>query len=220
MRLGKVAYGLALLGVGILSAVMVPWSDDYLTSRIKQLKPVTLANLVHAKTSNETLDLLIEGRISRKSVAILHDLVAYESARGVRDIRGEIAWVPDQKATPPLWLDLADGAVQIGGDYQLSGNLQTITEATMRYSGLSVGDAVIVIGKVMAGTTDLMLSADNVVRGTREQFLHRPANYLGLGIGSFLLLSGLASMGWLLHQGYSPFGNRETGRRDSAGSGT
>jgi hypothetical protein len=209
LRLGQFAFSLVLMGCATIGAVWWQRSNDYVDAQLRLLTPLSRSELELANTEGGHL---IEGSISPTNPVLAHELVAYEQSRAVRDIRDERVWVPDSKQSPTLIVDLADGPVEIGGDYQLGGKLRTHTDGVTLFAGLGMGDVVVVLGKRQPGAAGVRLDASHVVRGTQAEVLRRGINYWGLGIGGALVVLGLTVMGWLLAQGYSPFGRRQTGR--------
>ena len=207
--MGQFAFSLVLMGGATIGTVWLQRSNDYVDTQIRLLTPLSRSELLLTTTDDVAL---IEGRISQTNTVVAHALVAYEQSREVRDIRNEPVWVPDSKQTPTIIVDLADGPVEIGGEYQLGGDLRTQTDGVMRYTGLGIGDAVMVLGKRQPWTAGVRLDASYVVRGTRAEVFQRRINYWGFGMGGALVVLGLGMMGWLLGQGYSPFGKRRTGR--------
>lgn len=209
LRLGQFAFSLVFVGCAIVATILMHQSKDSLDATLRKLTPLSRGELLATQPDAASL---IEGRISAGNEVLAHTMVAYERTRAVRDIRNDTVWVFESRQAPSIVVDLADGPVQIHGDYVLGGNLHTQTDGAVRYAGLKPGDPVVVIGKHMPGAAVVRIDATYVLRGTRAELLQSRVNYWGLGVGGAFLALGLGIMAWLLRQGYSPFGKRSTGR--------
>ena len=127
-----------LTGGATIGTVWLQRSNDYVDAQLRLLTPLTRSEL---ELTNTDGGRLIRGNISPTNTVLAHALVAYEQSRAVRDIRDERVWVADSRQTPTLIVDLADGPVEIGGDYLLVGDLRLHTDGATRYAGLDIGGA-------------------------------------------------------------------------------
>ena len=203
--LGRTAFGMLLLGFALIIATLFNPSSNALAAQVRQLKPTTRTDLLSGDQRGE---ILIEGRISRKNEVLAQSLVAYQRTRAGRDSRNDIVWSLEDIQNPPLQIDLADGSVIVAGNYSLLGSLLAKLEGDYRYEGFAVGDSVLVIGEALPGNSEMQLSANYIMRGTRAEYTSRSVAALPMLIGLGMFLGGAATLSWLLWRGNSPFPNR------------
>lgn len=130
-------------------------------------------------------EVLIEGRISARARPRFREFVAYvrDEYRG-NDSDGDAQWVEDERLTPQLLLELADGRVEIvNQDYRLEQPTtswqesdllqwsQGSGEGTKRYRGFAAGATVLAIGTAAQGDEFAGISATVLAGGTRSSYL-------------------------------------------------
>ena len=178
-----IGFGLVFLAIGIVMATVAAQQAGAEATRAERLRPLTLAALDDSQPGREAL---IEGRISDRNPALFQQLVAYvrEEYRG-RDDNDREKWEEDERRTPPLLIDVTDGAVPLANDsYALDSPPHTWPESqsslvwngftgqgTKRYRGLQAGDPALAIGTLVAGSEGLELQAERVYGGTRSSYI-------------------------------------------------
>jgi len=209
LRLGQTAFGLIVAGLAILGTALFSRPSPSTVDRIEQLTPLSRAELLAAPAAS---DVLIEGRISDRNEVLGHGFVAYTRDHGVPDIRNDTVWRTDEDATPALVVAMADGPITVAGNYRLSGNLPVIVEGDYRYTGLAVGDQVMVIGRPAFGNIAEQIHSASIILGSHASYPRPGINPLPLIFALGLIAVGGGIMAWLLRRGYRPFGNPQTGR--------
>ena len=178
-----IGFGLVFLAIGLIMATVAARQAGAEAARAEQLRPLTVAMLDDSQPGREAL---VEGRISDRNPALFQQFVAYirEEYRG-RDDDDREKWEEDERRTPPLLIDLADGIVPLANDnYALDSPPHTWQESqsslvwngftgegTKRYRGLRAGDAALAIGTLVAGPEGLELQAERVYGGTRDSYI-------------------------------------------------
>ncbi|MFP4440643.1 MAG: hypothetical protein ACLFVO_25695 [Chloroflexaceae bacterium] len=169
---GAVAGGLILVGRNAAREA----------ARVAQLSPLSATVLEDSPPGRAAL---IEGRISERNQQRLREFVVYvrEEYRGSDD-DGDPKWSEDERVTPPLLIELADGRVQIeNADYRLERAPVTWQEdtalrwngisgeGTKRYTGFVAGDPVTAMGTVVQGREGRALNAERLYGGSRADYI-------------------------------------------------
>jgi hypothetical protein len=178
-----IGFGLVFLAIGIVLATVAARQAGAEATRAERLRPLTIAALDDSQPGREAL---VEGRVSDRNPALFQQLVAYvrEEYRG-RDDDDRERWEEDERRTPPLLIDVADGVVPLANDsYTLDSPPHTWPESltslvwngltgegTKRYRGLRAGDGALAIGTLVAGPEGLELQAERVYGGTRSSYI-------------------------------------------------
>jgi hypothetical protein len=175
-------FGVIFIVIGVVIGVVNPREMYAEIARIEQLDAVSAAGLADRTPGSA---LLIEGVVSDRNKVVFRDMVAYASQEyHGEDDDGDQVWADDVFDTPPLRIDLPDGAVQIANadyaltslpfSYQDSEKLSWSLfrgEGTKRYQALRHGDAVLSIGTVVIGNEGAALQAEQIAIGTRSSYL-------------------------------------------------
>ncbi len=175
--------------------------------RAEQLRPSSAAALVASAPDRE---VLLEGRISSRNQASFEDFVAYvhEQYRDEAFDGDHLqAWVEVARATPPLWITLADGDVRIANhDYVFDSTPvtkilaePTATKGAVQVRGYQVDSPVLVIGHVMPGGA---VKAEFLYGGSRADYMAdmRAAGSRSLPLGIVFLVVGLVAMATSAYQ--------------------
>lgn len=204
---------LALAGViftviGVVFSLVASLAISSDLARIQSLQPIGAILLEDAPNGRE---VMIEGRISEQATPSFRSFATYvrEEYRG-DDSDGDTLWVEDDSDTPPLLLDLPDGAVRLRNqDYRLAGELTIWQESTLmrwdsstgegtkRYSGLEPGASVLVIGQAAGNGDGAAIDAEVLAGGTRASYIaeQRLLKIIFGGLGGFFLVLGLLMIG-------------------------
>jgi hypothetical protein len=214
VRIFLIGFGLVFLILGILLATVAAQQARAEADRAERLLPLSVAALDDGQPGREAL---IEGRISARNPQLFQQFVAYirEEYRGSDDDDNE-QWQEDQRHTPRLRIEVADGIVSLANDsYDLdspphsweesqSRSWNGLTgEGTKRYRGFQAGDTALAIGTLVPGSEGLELQAERVYGGTRSSYIadrQSAARWMPWVGGFFAVLGSLiASIGvWLL----------------------
>jgi hypothetical protein len=176
-------------------------------ARIEPLTPLTASTLAESPLGQEAL---IEGRVSERNPTQFRLFVAYVryEYRGDND-EGKSKWVEDERITPPLWLDLPGGRVQLANDnYPLHGqkviwqseptlhwNISN-SEGTKSYEGFERSNPILAGGVVVEGVEGRQFKAAWLYGGTRAGYIEDQYSsvtvvwWVGLafiGVGAILL---------------------------------
>lgn len=201
---GRTVAALILAGVGVAlsaagAATFIGFSKlaDADRARIQGLPAVGAVDL---QTTPPGAAVLLEGTVSRSQPTAFRDFVAYERQQRERREENPQGWMTRARHTPPLLIDLGDGAARVvNPDYALGAPLTTwvdprvVVRTETRYVGLVPGEAVLVVGEAAVGG----VAAELVMPGTRASYLaaqaqgRRVARWLGgglVGVGGLLLL--------------------------------
>jgi hypothetical protein len=178
-----IGFGLIFLVIGTLLATVGARQASAEAERAEQLQPMTAAALDDSPSGREAL---IEGRISARNPSLFQQFVAYvrEEYRGSDDEDRE-KWEEDERRTPPLLIEVADGAVPLADDhYALDNPPHTWQESqstrvwngltgegTKRYRGFQAGDQALAIGTLVQGSEGMELRAERVYGGTRSGYI-------------------------------------------------
>jgi hypothetical protein len=201
-----IGFGLIFLALGIFLATAGAQQADADAERAEQLSPLTVAALEDSRPGRE---VLIEGRISERNPSLFRQFVAYvrEEYRGSDDDDRE-KWQEDERRTPPLLIEVADGTVSLANNNYALDNPPHVWhdsetsrvwngftgEGTKRYRGFQAGDLALAIGTLASGSEGLELQAEQVYGGTRSSYIadRRQAAVWMPRIGGIFGLFGLA----------------------------
>jgi hypothetical protein len=176
-----VGFGLIFLAVGLGIATIGARQASAEAARVEQLRPLTAAAIDDSQPGREAL---VEGRINARNPRLFQEFVAYirEEYRGSDNDRDK--WQEDERRTPPLLIDVADGLVELADDgYELDSPPHTWQESrslvwngftgngTKRYRGIQAGDIVLAIGTLVPGSEGLELRAERVYGGSRSAYI-------------------------------------------------
>ncbi|NJL32961.1 MAG: hypothetical protein HC893_02805 [Chloroflexaceae bacterium] len=118
-------------------------------ARLEQLPVVSAAGLRDSTTGRE---VLIEGRIDERSPVAESGLVAYHVEQLRENSDGDLEWRTTETIAPPLLVLLADGPVQVSGDYSLRNPPAEVTMSSdLRHTGFPVHTPLIAIGMIVDG---------------------------------------------------------------------
>jgi len=176
---------------------------------VAHLSPVTVAGLTSGTVSPGD-KVLVEGYVSEENEVVcpMGNLVAYLYEHrhiSINDSGQAKAkrWRKWYEVTPPLLLNLPDGAVQVENDDYRIDNPRVvegpktwvsgshIRYAVTRYEGIAVGDPVIAVGTVRADHQVPHIEAEFVARGTREEYI------AGQRTGGLISCGGSAVVGFI-----------------------
>jgi hypothetical protein len=183
VRIFLVGFGLVFLAIGILLATVGAQQASAEAERAERLRPLTVAALDDSQPGREAL---IEGRISARNPSLFQEFVAYirEEYRG-NDEQDREKWEEDERRTPPLLIEVADGIVPLAGERYILDNpphvwhesqssraWNSLTgDGTKRYRGFRAGDMALVIGTLVPGSEGMELQAERVYGGTRSGYI-------------------------------------------------
>jgi hypothetical protein len=158
----------AILGLNADAALAV-------TAGIERLPSISAAQLSQSAMGSE---VLVEGRISDRSPSVFRSFVAYVRERHylAPDLSDE--WRAEASKASPLTVELPDGQARVTNTtYEVINPLAawiapgTQTSNPMRYTGIEVGDPVVVVGRVARTGQGASIHADIVIGGTRAEYL-------------------------------------------------
>jgi hypothetical protein len=172
--------GAVFLGVGLFVGLRGPAESREMIARAERQAPLDAAAFEESPPGRPAV---VAGALSPRNRPRFRDFVAYtrEEYHGTDDQDRE-QWDEDERVTPPLLIDLAGGAVQIGNsDYQLRrahdtwqdspGPSYSVGMGTKRYSGLVAGRPVVIVGTIVAGREGRELRADLIFAGDRAAYI-------------------------------------------------
>ena len=170
--------------------------------------------------------VMLQGKIAERNVLFDHGFVAYVRSqyRGERcdtptptqnNYEGvsicESIWTEEKRETPPLWLDLSEGRMQlVNTDYRLQNpptswqsTTDLIKNQTVRYEGFRIGAPIFTQGTVVNGGDTPTLKADFIFGGDSRAYFDdwRSSNSVLFLLGIILSTVGamaLAVMGLIL----------------------
>jgi hypothetical protein len=189
--------GIFFLVFGILMFRLAPQSFIRQADRVAEFTPVVATVLRDTRPGRE---VLIEGRISDRNPLKSYSFVAYDIYDREVDSDGDETWAWRTSVTPPLWLELADGLVQIEEGYYLAGTETSTREGNTRYNGLKVGDPVIALGILASRVDPPRITAEFIAFGTQADYIASQRRAASAGrifgivfatIGGGLLIVGL-----------------------------
>lgn len=173
--------------------------------------------------------VMLQGKIAERNALLDQDFVAYVSSQyqGERCVTPtptrdnyvgvsscESIWSATKRETPPLWLDLAGGRVQLSNtDYQLQNppavwqsTADLVENQTLRYEGFKIGAPVFTQGVVVSGGNPPTLQADFLFGGDSQAYFanQRRSNSVLFLLGTIFIVAGaiaLAVIGLILWVG-------------------
>jgi hypothetical protein len=196
-----------LIGIGV--GVVLSANERKEATRVAELPVVVARSLEDRQFGTE---ILAEGWISPRNQPIFREFVSYyrEEYQGTDEDDNE-QWREDERQTPALRMDLADGTIRVANtDYQLTGALHQWQESnslrwnifsggTKRYRGLIVNQGVIVIGSVVPGNEGPEVYATTIAVATRNGYIAakqqgaQTTQLIGIifaGVGALLIVIG------------------------------
>lgn len=145
------------------------------TARIERLSPISAAQLSQATPGSE---VLVEGRISDHSASVFRSFVAYVREKHYLETDLSDGWRPEASDSSPFTVELLDGQAHVASTtYEVINPLASWTAPgtqvsnPMRYTGLEIGDSVVVVGRVARTAQGVSIYADAVIGGTRAEYL-------------------------------------------------
>ncbi|NJO07561.1 MAG: hypothetical protein HC876_19735 [Chloroflexaceae bacterium] len=173
---------------GVHLAVFLFTSNQEL-ARLEQLPVVSAAGLRDSTTGRE---VLIEGRIDERSPVAESGLVAYHVEQLRENSDGDLEWRTTETIAPPLLVLLADGPVQVSGDYSLRNPPAEVTMSSdLRHTGFPVHTPLIAIGMIVDGLEGPELRAEFIAEGTRANFIAQAQTFAVSGAWVGGILSGI-----------------------------
>lgn len=174
--------------------------------RLQQLPVFSATVLGDSRPGQEGF---IEGRISERNPLQARSFVAYyrESYLGEQcetDDEGhqscESIWRGEERITPPLWLDLPDGRVQIvNSNYDLRYGLvmwqstpKLEAQITNRYYGFEIGSPAFARGQVVMNGQDQAFQAMFVYGGDSASYIAGKHSQAGINYGCGVILIMMA----------------------------
>jgi hypothetical protein len=113
-------------------------------------------------------------------------------------------WIEDKRETPPLWLDLSEGRVQLSNtDYRLQKPSATwqstpdlIKDQTVRYEGFKIGAPVFMQGTVITNGDTPTLKADFLFGGDSQAYFNdqRSSNSVLFLLGGIFTAVGVVML--------------------------
>lgn len=210
--------GLIFVIGGISVGIFTTRTAQQAAERAARLPAATVQDIERSAIGAE---VLVEGVIDARNPTRVRSFVAYvrEEYRGIDTTDNREVWKEDERWTPPLIIQVADGVVWMANDtyrieeppvqWQESDRLEWngfSGEGTKRYRGFEVGNVVTVLGRVIDELEGRAIETEFVFGGTRDQYLAYQrttaaltpiAGLISGGIGIALILGGL----WLLIRG-------------------
>ncbi len=207
LLLGSIGGLFVVVGVGLLL-----WGSSQ-AQAIEQASagPVVRSAAQLSQVSPGTV-VMLEGKIAERNRLLEQGLVAYVSHqyRGERCVtptpdHDDFAdlpecrsiWVEAKRETPPLWIELSGGRVQLANsDYQLQHPLvvwqstdSLIKDETLRYEGFKINDPIFTQGTLSGGPT---LSTDFIFGGDSQAYFagQRSSNNVLFFLGGVFSLLG------------------------------
>lgn len=183
---------------GVFSGVIFPMLFDSDIARVEGLEPVSY---VAVEDGAPGRTVLVEGVISPRNPASAEGFVIYTRYERAAEPGGGGAWREVATEHPPFLLEMAGGLVQVRDGYSISGVTPSAEDGRTRVAGLRAGDAVIVVGALVAGREGVEVAPSMLGVGTREEFLESNREtvlilrYFGwglLGVGGVIAAGGLA----------------------------
>jgi len=164
--------GLLMAGTGaaVLLASLTGGGEAIL--RLERARLLSAAGLSDSQPGGE---VLLEGRISPRNDPLHGAMVAYQRAsyQG-SDSDGKDVWQQDERRTPALQIEVADGAVRLAeGAYDLAYYPHTEQSDRLVYRGFQAGDIVLVFGRTEAGSPGPAVRAERMLGGGRAEHLAR-----------------------------------------------
>ena len=159
--------------------------------------------------------VMLQGQIAERNARLEQDFVAYARAQyqGERCVtptptqsnyKGaticEPIWAEDKRETPPLWLELSEGRVQLANtDYRLQNpptiwqsTTDLIKDQTVRYEGFKIGAPVFTQGTVVMDGDTPTLRVEFIFGGDSQAYLddQRSSSSVLFLLGSIFTIVG------------------------------
>lgn len=207
--------GLIFVIGGISVGIFTTRAAQQAAERAARLPAATAQDVERSAVGAE---VLVEGVIDARNPTRVRNFVAYvrEEYRGIDTTDNREIWREDERWTPPLLIQVADGVVRIANDtyrieeppvqWQESDRLEWNSfsgEGTKRYRGFEEGNTVTALGRVTDELEGRGIEAELMFGGTRDQYLAYQrttasltpiAGLISGGIGIAMILGGLWSL--------------------------
>lgn len=212
--LGSLGALFLLAGVGLLL-----WGNAQAQAIEQAASGPVIRSVAELSQAPSGAAVMLEGKLAERNPLLERDLVAYISSqyRGERCVtptpdndnfddspRCEAIWVEVKRETPPLWLDLAGGRVQLANrDYRLEqptlawqSTEALVKEQTLRYEGFKINDPVFIQGTVASADTPA-LTAEFIFGGDSEAYFagQRSSNSVLFLLGAIFTTVGAVCAG-------------------------
>lgn len=159
---------LAIIG-GVASLVLLPRLAGGGEARVRDVAPMSASEL---RDSPAGAPVVVEGVVSLQNETRYRSLVAYRRLVSIKGPDGQSHPVEEDRVSPPLLIELADGPVQLEGGYRLEETTRGWSTPQYTYAGFDQGNEVLVVGERTAAGT---IKAEIVAGGTRDSYLLRKA---------------------------------------------
>ena len=219
---------LCLVGsIFLIIGLPFAWVGSNLGQGADQVAALPVLNMARLNEGAVGQAGVLEGRLSERNPLQFQSFVTYirreyqgKDCRTVvddddlddDDYECRETWVEDERVTPPLWLDLADGRARVANaDYEIENRSVSwqssaflVENETKSYEGFKIGSPVFVKGKIIEDGEGAALAAEFVYGGDRASYLRSQRTAAGifywLGL-AFSLIGGLlilSQLGWLI----------------------
>ncbi|MFN8453202.1 MAG: hypothetical protein U0401_00785 [Anaerolineae bacterium] len=210
LLLGSIGLLFLLVGVGLLG-----WGRSQAQAIEQASSGPMVRSAAELSQSSPGAVIMLEGKIAERNPLLERELVAYVSSqyRGERCLtptpdndnfddppQCQSIWVEANRETPPLWLDLSGGRVQLANsDYGLQhpsmiweSTEELIKDETLRYAGFKINDPVFIRGTLTGGAAGPTLKADFVFGGDSEAYFEaqRSSNSVLFLLGAIFSVVG------------------------------
>jgi hypothetical protein len=163
--------------------------------------------------------VMLEGKIAERNSLLDQDFTVYVRSqyRGEHCVtptpdndnfddppQCESIWVEEKRETPPLWLDLSEGRVQLANtDYRLQhppaawqSTPDLVKDQTLRYEGFKINNPVFTQGTVVTGGNNPTFKADFLFGGDSQAYFddQRSSNSILFLLGSIFTVVGAAAL--------------------------
>jgi hypothetical protein len=198
-----------LIGFGLLV------TGAWLSQATEREAALPMLNAAQLSQTQPGVTGVVEGKIAERNPLHAEGFVAYlrrlyqgqrcSSQGGTATPKCEAVWTEEERVTPPLWLDLADGRIRLANaDYALrhppavwQSTEDLIRNQTARYEGFKINSPVFAQGTVVVDGTGSAFKADFLYGGSRDAYFsdQQSANnvffWIGvafIGVGSTVLV--------------------------------
>lgn len=206
------AAGVIFLIGGVSVGIFMTRAARQAAERATRLSPATVRDIERSAIGAEAL---VEGVIDARNPTRVRNFVAYvrEEYRGIDTTNNREEWKEDERWTPPLLVQVTDGAVRIANDtyrieeppvqWQESDRLEWngfSGEGTKRYRGFEAGNSVTTLGRIVDSLEGRAIEAEFIFGGTRSQYIAYQratmsiapiAGLIAGGIGTVMILGGV-----------------------------
>ncbi|MEM7030258.1 MAG: hypothetical protein AAF629_11875 [Chloroflexota bacterium] len=190
--------GVVFLTFGGAVAFFFPYEAEKRAERVAAMQPKSVTQLGDTLAGTP---VMVEGVVSIENPILVRSFVAYKVKECTTDTDGDEDCDLKATVTPPLIIELPDGAVHISNDaYALNGRFSVYTEGNLDYVGLEVGDIIVTEGTLATQDGSPRITVDYVYLGNRADYIAslqsegRFVWYLGIFFaflgGVFLLIVG------------------------------